>query len=93
LNQDTSLDLFHIDENDFENEYNNSREDVLERDEGDDNDLLYDPNFSGGEHSNSNTYGYTSYSLPSFPPQYFTRVKIYLQILSRDRASVALPRA
>jgi hypothetical protein len=72
LNQDTSLDLFDIDENDFETEYDNSREDVLERDESDDNDLVYDPNFSGGEHSNSNTYGYTNYSLPSFPPQYFT---------------------
>jgi Zinc finger, C3HC4 type (RING finger) len=72
LNQDTSLDLFDIDENDVENEYDYSCEDALERDEDDNYNPLYDPNFPSGDHPNSNTYGYTNYSLPSLPPQYFT---------------------
>ena len=67
LNQDTSLDLFNIDENDLENENDYSREDVLEPNERDDNDPLYDPS----KRPNSNVYAYTNYSLPSVPPQYF----------------------
>ena len=71
LNQDTSLDLFNIDENDLENEYDYSCEDVLDPNECDNTNPLYDPNFPGSQQPNSNTYGYTNYSLPSVPPQYF----------------------
>lgn len=69
MNQDASLDLFDIDENDFESEYDCSCENILDQDYRGDNNPLYDPHISS---DNSNTYQHSNYSLPSFSPQYFT---------------------
>ncbi|RDB30252.1 hypothetical protein Hypma_007304 [Hypsizygus marmoreus] len=71
LNQDTSLDLFDIDENDFEYEYEyNDRDDV---DEGSLMELNFRPNTSIND-NNTNAYGYPTFSLPllpSYPQQQF----------------------
>ncbi|KAG6895436.1 hypothetical protein C0992_001222 [Termitomyces sp. T32_za158] len=65
LNQDTSLDLFDIDENDFENDFEYAHDQEIA------NDSLMEQRFHSKNHNtfdnNLNTFGYPNYNLPLLP--------------------------
>lgn len=79
LNQDTSLDLFDIDENDFENDFEYAHDQETA------NDSLMERRFDFKNNNtfdhNSNTFGYPNYSLPLLPSysqqqQFFSRSQV-----------------
>ncbi|KAG6853362.1 hypothetical protein C0991_004981 [Blastosporella zonata] len=63
LNQDTSLDLFDIDENDFENDFDYTHD----QEEHFEDSLMEQRSKNNPFHNNMNAFGYPGYTLPILP--------------------------